>query len=74
MKNKTKLKVGDVIYSKFFGKNIVIVMLESEKKWWFRFENNKEILEAHSPLSCFDTVLRKKYEAETRKKAIKEMK
>lgn len=36
---KGKLKVGDRIYSKYFGKDLIITKIYSDKTWYFYIEH-----------------------------------
>lgn len=49
---KRKLKVGDIVYSKFFDANIEIVKINSDRDWLFKLNNR--ILQAKTPLSYFE--------------------
>lgn len=49
---KTKLKVGDIIFSKYFNGNLKIVKINSDNVWYFEWNN--EVYQAQTPLSHFE--------------------
>ena len=51
---KTKLVVGDTIYSKYFKANLKIVKINSDDDWYF--ELNDTVLKAQTPLSHFEKI------------------
>ena len=50
--SKMILKVGDKLWSPFFGKEIVIVEINSDNDW--KFEIEREILKSRTLLSYFE--------------------
>lgn len=50
----TSLKVGDIVFSSFFSKDIMIVSITSDDVWTFRFTDSDTIWVARTPLSHFE--------------------
>jgi hypothetical protein len=46
------LKVGDKIYSPFFGQEITIVKINTNEDWYFEIQGH--VLKAQTPLSYFE--------------------